>query len=95
MGFPNRYGLLPVGDVAWFVRQRLSKKNGNYLGKVRTNLKRTEATIFTNDQARGQQASVETAHNGYAGHHRGNPRRREWFKPLRRLENKETVYTLL
>ena len=32
--------------------QCLRKKNGNYLGKVRTNLKRTEATIFTNDQAR-------------------------------------------
>ncbi|CAM9949114.1 unnamed protein product [Sphacelaria rigidula] len=31
---------------------RLSKKNGNYLGKVRTNLKRTEGKIFTNDQAR-------------------------------------------
>lgn len=34
------------------ILQRLSKKNGNYLGKVRTNLKRTEATVFTNDQAR-------------------------------------------
>lgn len=34
-----------------YIPQRLSKKNGNYLGKVRTNLKRTEATVFTNDQA--------------------------------------------
>lgn len=36
--------------------QRLSKKSGNYLGKVRTNLKRTEATVFTNDQARPKAA---------------------------------------
>lgn len=40
-----------AGFLRLFAPQRLSKKNGNYLGKVRTNLKRTEATIFTNDQA--------------------------------------------
>lgn len=34
------------------IAQCLRKKNGNYLGKVRTNLKKTEATVFTNDQVR-------------------------------------------
>ena len=32
--------------------QRLRKTSENHLGKVKINLKRTEATIFTNDQAR-------------------------------------------
>ncbi|CAM9096410.1 unnamed protein product [Ectocarpus sp. 4 AP-2014] len=57
---------------------RLSKKNGNYLGKVRTNLKRTEATVFTNDQEVAELGAISFEKPGLVDHLRDGSQPRKF-----------------
>ncbi|CAM9391353.1 unnamed protein product [Ectocarpus sp. 12 AP-2014] len=65
---------------------RLSKKNGNYLGKVRTNLKRTEATVFTNDQAIAELGAISFEKPGLVDHLRDGSQPRKFTVLLPALD---------
>ncbi|CAN0007226.1 unnamed protein product, partial [Hapterophycus canaliculatus] len=67
-------------------RSRLSKKNGNYLGKVRTNLKRTEATIFTSDREIAQLGAVSFDKPGIMDHLRDGSQPRKFSVLLPALD---------
>jgi tubby and related proteins len=47
---------------------RLSKKGGNYLGKVRSNFKKTDNTIYTNDQEKEELGAVLFEKPGIVDH---------------------------
>eukprot|EP00752_Nemacystus_decipiens_P012897 g11417.t1 len=68
------------------VRDRLSKKNGNYLGKVRTNLKRTEATVFTNDQEVAELGAISFEKPGLVDHLRDGSQPRKFSVLLPALD---------
>ncbi|CAM9406601.1 unnamed protein product [Ectocarpus sp. 8 AP-2014] len=65
---------------------RLSKKNGNYLGKVRTNLKRTEATVFTNDQEVAELGAISFEKPGLVDHLRDGSQPRKFTVLLPALD---------
>ncbi|CAM9513701.1 unnamed protein product, partial [Scytosiphon promiscuus] len=67
-------------------RSRLNKKNGNYLGKVRTNLKRTEATIFTNEQEIAQLGALSFDKPGIVDHLRDGSQPRKFSVLLPALD---------
>lgn len=46
----------------------MSKKGGNYLGKVRSNFKKTDNTIYTNDQEKEELGAVLFEKPGIVDH---------------------------
>ncbi|CAM9625306.1 unnamed protein product, partial [Chrysoparadoxa australica] len=46
---------------------KLSKKNGNYMGKVRANFKRTELTLYTNDEEKEELGAIVYDRQGIVG----------------------------